>query len=446
MGNGWSRLRHLAGVPGVRLKEPDRALRRCRCAQAVGAHGYRADVAIELSELELVWPARLFAEQAQELLATGRDDEANLGGLLDEAFHGDAAVLLYQEEAQKAPIGVDPFDASPRQKRGADLVRELAERSAQLRRYSAPRYYRARQMPLETPAPLRVAETKSAFAGIVAELASLGYFERAFGSYCYDSEDKPDVEGQRQLSDLLGENQFGGAPQFRLWPMRPKDGGDPSAVWPDGLFYDLIEALHDLVARPLSRSWHDFAREWDYYDYAKRPGQAVYRWRVNELLDRSEVPLRLAETGEDTGRLVTSAGDARDDLVERALQSPEPRVQERIAHAVAQFRDRHATPHTKRDATRTLADVLELRRALLKQELFTKDERQLFQLANEFALRHFTEQQKADYDPVFLDWVFWWFLATIELTDRLLAREEVAGPSAPGAEARTTTPTGGEPP
>ncbi|MBY3555926.1 hypothetical protein [Modestobacter lapidis] len=393
-------------------------------------------MAIDLSELELVWPAPLFAEQAHELLATGKDDEAYLGGLLEEAFHGDAAVLLYQQETRKAPMGVDPFDASPQMRAGADLVRELAERSSQLRRYSPPRYYRARQMPLERPARLNMMETKSRFAGLVAELASIGYFERAFGSYCYDSDDKPDVEGQRQLSELLGENQFSGPPQFRLWPMREIDGVDPSAVWPEGLFYDLIEALHDLVARPLSRSWHEYAREWDYYDFAKRPGQAVYRWRVNELLDRSEVPLRLAETGEDTGRLVTSAGDARDDLVERALESPEPRVQERVAHAVALFRDRHATPRTKHDATRTLGDVLELRRGLLKQELFTKDERQLFQLANEFALRHFTEQQKADYDPVFLDWVFWWFLATIELTDRLLARQgsgDTATPTAPTA-------------
>jgi hypothetical protein len=35
-----------------------------------------------------------------------------------------------------------------------------------------------------------------------------------------------------------------------------------------------------------------------------------------------------------------------------------------------------------------------------------------------------SDRQRGDYDPVFLDWVFWWYLATVELTDRLLARQD----------------------
>jgi hypothetical protein len=32
------------------------------------------------------------------------------------------------------------------------------------------------------------------------------------------------------------------------------------------------------------------------------------------------------------------------------------------------------------------------------------------------------DKQKRDYRIEFLDWIFWWYLATIEFTDRLLAR------------------------
>jgi hypothetical protein len=395
--------------------------------ELVGSHGYGAAVVIEVSELELVWPPKLFTDQARELLTSGRRTEASLTSLLDEAFHGDAAVRLYREAVRNAPMG-DPFDANPEQEAGVLLIQELASRSDQLRRYVPRRYYRARQRPEESPAPLSLTATMSEFAKIVSDLDERGYFSLAFGSACVDDADDPAAEGQRQLSEMLGENQVGGQPHVHLWPMNAGPVRDASWEWTEGAFYDLIEVLHELVARPLIRYWHDYGAEWDYSDFARRPGQAVYRWRVNELLDRSDVPLRVAEAGEDIGLLVSSAGDARDDLVERALQSPEPKAQERVAHAVAQFRARHATPRTKVDATRNLADVLELRRDLLKKELFSKDERQLFQIANEFELRHLTEHQKADYDPVFLDWVFWWFLGTIELTDRLLARQEESAP------------------
>ncbi len=47
----------------------------------------------------------------------------------------------------------------------------------------------------------------------------------------------------------------------------------------------------------------------------------------------------------------------------------------------------------------------------------------LFHIANKFAIRHQNEQQLADYDPAFLDWVFWWYLGTVELTNRIIIRQ-----------------------
>jgi hypothetical protein len=104
---------------------------------------------------------------------------------------------------------------------------------------------------------------------------------------------------------------------------------------------------------------------------------------------------------------------------------PEPRIRDRVERAVAQFRDRHATVADKRDATRTLADVLEQRKRLLKRRLSSRDESALFDIMNNVELRHLDEQQKSDYDSAFLDWVFWWYLATVEFTDRLLTRQYV---------------------
>lgn len=119
-------------------------------------------------------------------------------------------------------------------------------------------------------------------------------------------------------------------------------------------------------------------------------------------------------------------GEARDGLLQSILRRAGP-SQDRITHAIALFRARGATRDDKRSAVKNLADVLEDRRKLLKTALFSKDEDALFQIANNFDIRHHNARQQANYDPAFLDWVFWWYLATIELADRLVARQ--SGPT-----------------
>ena len=106
-----------------------------------------------------------------------------------------------------------------------------------------------------------------------------------------------------------------------------------------------------------------------------------------------------------------------------------------VAHAIALVRGRDATDHDKRSAIVAPANVLEDRRQLLKSSLFTEDESALFHIANRFDLRHRNDKQHTDNDPAFRDWVFRWYLATIELTDRILARDsadqQVAAPATP---------------
>jgi hypothetical protein len=193
--------------------------------------------------------------------------------------------------------------------------------------------------------------------------------------------------------------------------------------WDTDTFYGLIEVFHDLLIRPRHRVEHDDCG-WHFSQFASAPAQALYRWRVDQLLARHEIGLRLSASGEDTGRLVRTLDKAREDLVERAQRSSDRDTQAAVNHAIALFRGRTATVAQRRSAVVALAGILEARRALLKAELpGRKDEGALFQLANEFDLRHRDKSQRSDYDPVFLDWVFWWYLATVELTDRLMARQ-----------------------
>jgi hypothetical protein len=180
--------------------------------------------------------------------------------------------------------------------------------------------------------------------------------------------------------------------------------GVPTGIeqtWPEELFFDVIEALHDMVARPRRRRWHDFCEDWDYLDFARSPGQAVYRWRTNEVLARSELPLRLAGAGEEAGQLVHIAGDECDDLVARVIAVEYDR--DTRAHAIALFRGRGVGVPDKRSAIVALLGLLEDRRDLVKTELLSKDEGALFSIANQFALRHRRADQRADYADAYLD-------------------------------------------
>ncbi|WP_411089258.1 hypothetical protein [Streptomyces sp. 061-3] len=47
-------------------------------------------------------------------------------------------------------------------------------------------------------------------------------------------------------------------------------------------------------------------------------------------------------------------------------------------------------------------------------------------IANLFELRHRRADQRGTDDEAFLDWIFWWYLATVELTNKLVASRSPA--------------------
>ncbi|CAM5607076.1 putative protein OS=Streptomyces aurantiogriseus OX=66870 GN=GCM10010251_26830 PE=4 SV=1 [Streptomyces aurantiogriseus] len=85
---------------------------------------------------------------------------------------------------------------------------------------------------------------------------------------------------------------------------------------------------------------------------------------------------------------------------------------------------------SKRSAIATLAGILEERRALIKEQVGESDEGALFEIADRYDLRHRRADQRGDYDEAFLYWIFWWYLATVELTNRARAGWSLLGRAA----------------
>lgn len=356
---------------------------------------------IHSADYALAWPRDLFVDEAEVLLH----------GRIGEQWIDAAELLLEEAFAGPAPRDSLHGDTPPAVCEGPrGVVEQLVDGASELKEAATVRPYWS-QRKGGTVAPLTPEAAMDGFVRLVDGLCNRGYFDRAFPEGCVDDHNfcPPDPSGQL-------ENDLGVA---GLWPLQRS-----RLQWDNDIFFDLVEVLHDLVARPRSRSFHNYSGcGWHYSEFAIEPARRLYRWEINRLLERSTLAFRLAEGGEDVGRLVAVTDDARAELVSAVVERGDASG-DRVRHALALFRARGAGDLDKRSAIVTLAGVLEERRDLLKEQLTRKDEGALFQIANEFALRHQGSSQRADYDVAFLDWVFWWYLATIELSDRLIERTD----------------------
>jgi hypothetical protein len=238
----------------------------------------------------------------------------------------------------------------------------------------------------------------------ISDLENQHWFARTLGYECIDGNGDSDVT----MADVL-ERRIG----------KPKLADLPTEQWTEDDLCDYIEVMHDIAARPTRGWFHSYGGcGWHPTDYDRASGQALYRWRINRVLEASTLGLRLAAEGEDVGRIVRVLAGGLDELVVELAEvsvTGDPSV----PHAIGLFRRHGATREDRRSAVRELADVLEVHRQLLKDKMLAKDEAALFQIANQFGIRHRRADQQTDYADEYLDWVFHWYLATVDLIRRI---------------------------
>jgi hypothetical protein len=268
-------------------------------------------------------------------------------------------------------------------------------------------YWRERKAGQRNVVVLSAEAVVREFVALANEFEELGYFEKRFGKDCVD-----DSYGDRPSQLIERELGIDG-----LWPLTSS-----RLVEDLDLFFDVIEVLHDLAARPLTRYFHSYSGcGWHHQGFDIESGRVVYRWRVNKILERSDLGLRLAEEGDDTGRLVAVTDDARTELVQALVARDDGEPADQVRHAIELFRARGADRHQKRSAVAALALVLEERRCnVLTAALAKSDRGALFDIANNFHIRHQDAKQKRDYDEFYIDWIFWVYLSTVELTNRVI--------------------------
>jgi hypothetical protein len=235
-----------------------------------------------------------------------------------------------------------------------------------------------------------------------------GYFQEALGCHCIDG----DVPGT--LGHNIGAQMSLIFRKSNLWPI-----GSKCLKYSEDDLFDIIEFIYDSISKPIDGWNHDWAScGWHYTKFDRNAGREEFRSQINVLLRDYRDGFELSENGE----ILVSIESGLDDLVKEHLVEYDPKnIDSRIESAILKFRRYRSSQDEKRDAIRNLADVLEFLRPQIKGILNSKDETDLFNIANGFGIRHHNDKQKTDYDrSIWYNWMFYYYLATIHAILKLI--------------------------
>ena len=112
----------------------------------------------------------------------------------------------------------------------------------------------------------------------------------------------------------------------------------------------------------------------------------------------------------------------------------------KVVGAIRTFRLAKATREQRQQAVRDLIDILEFHRPAVRAHLGKKGEGDLFNIANNFALRHHNSSQSDDYGEDWLTWLFYLYLSTVHLVLGRVHDSEAVVQNVPPPSRRKTTP------
>jgi hypothetical protein len=256
--------------------------------------------------------------------------------------------------------------------------------------------------------PLR--EILGLFVRLYNQLHDDGYFHEAFGFVCVDAGDVPGKVRDPELEMLLTIRKTG------LWPIHEK-----APFYSEDDFFDVLEFLHLYVSKPIDGSMHSYNQcgmHWETFN--KVLGQAEFRSRVNAVLGHYEQRYELSTNGE----VLHKPEAGFEPIFDADLPSKDQNVVTRVSAAALRYRRHGSTLDDRRQAVRDLADVLEYLRPQVKTLLTSADEKDLFNIANNFGIRHHNDKQRTAYDAgIWLSWMFYFYLSTIHVVLRKIEHE-----------------------
>lgn len=268
----------------------------------------------------------------------------------------------------------------------------------------AERNYYAVRKGISKPEPMDFHMLKKVFLHVFTEFEIKSFlFREATGYVCVDSGEILGLWGREIETYIYLKLRMN-----NIWPIQKY-----IEKYDEPILFTVIEFLYDYVSEPQYKKYHDWDNcGWHTSEYDKSKGKEVYRSKINEILKDYGQGYQLSNDGE----ILDVAPTGLEPLFEDKIQTDDPtNIDNRIRIAVSKYRRYSATIDEKKDAIRSLADVLEF----LKKEghkLPSKDDSDLFAIINGFDIRHHNKSQQSGYDrDIWYDWMFYTFLSSINV-------------------------------
>lgn len=203
---------------------------------------------------------------------------------------------------------------------------------------------------------------------------------------------------------------YGKTKMVGIWPIRHNiQSYDPITL------FTVIELLYDHIYVYITGSAYPrYKKDAELEETIIKKRE--FRANINIILKNYNEGYELSEDGE----IQKLSSPGFETLMGEVVETNDPEnIDSRVKYAISKFSRYNSSIKEKKDAVRTLADVLEYLNKF-GTKLDNKDDSDLFGIINRFDIRHHNREQQSGYDKdVWYDWMFYTFLASINVLLKL---------------------------